>query len=383
VSARVPLDVAFLIDSTGSMGDEIDRLKAAIEIINFQITQLPAQPKVRFGAVLYRDRSDAYLTNTIPFQNDAEAFRSELHRVRASGGGDTPEDLQSGLKEALRGLEWRGEAVRLLFLIGDAPPHLDYGQTYTYLDAMREAAERGIKICTIGASGLDIQGEFVWRQLAQYTMGRFIFLTYGETGESEGGTPTAVSHHTGENFVTRSLETIVVGIVRRELSHLFDQGLGEDEDYFDAVAVDDGNRDEVLGELFRQGIQQLVDFALVRLPPASPTVVLPVAASDAAFADHCELLEDKLTHAAFARPEFSILERTHFQQIMDELKLQASGLFDDGKTVQLGRLAGARLMLTSKIHRTDARMEMVLKLVKVETGEVLSFALLKMDHALL
>lgn len=382
-SQQVPLDVAFLLDTTGSMGDELARLKASIEIINFQIENLPVRPRVRFGAVLYRDRGDAYVTRTIPFQRDAEMFRRELARVEAGGGGDTPEDVQSGLRAAVQGLAWGREGVRLVFLIGDAPPHLDYGQTYTYLDAAREAAGRGIKICSVGASGLDLRGEVVWRQLAQYTLGRFIFLTYGETGESEGGTPTAVSHHTGENFVTRNLETIVVGIVRRELANLEDQTAEPEQDYFDAVAVNHASDDAVLDDLFRQGMQQLVDFAVVRLEAGSPTVVLPVAVPDESLAARAERLEDKLTQAAFVRPEFRLLERANLQQVMDELRLQASALFDSEGSVELGRVVGARLLLASKVHRGGDRVEMVLKLIRVETGEVLSMALLKMEPALL
>jgi hypothetical protein len=273
--------------------------------------------------------------------------------------------------------------VKLLLLIADAPPHLDYGQTYTYVDAMRAAATRGIKVSTIGASGLNTSGEYVFRQIAQYTMGTFIFLTYGETTESDGGTPTGVSHHTGDNFVTRNLETIVVQIVKRELSHLTDRPFDPGQDYFDAQATGDADSDRVLDEVFRQSIRRLIDFSLTRIDPDTPTVVLPVATADAALATEAERLEDKLTLSLFEFREFKILERANLRQLMEELKLQVSGLFDDARSTELGRLAGARLMVIGKVHRGATKPEMYLKLVRVETAEVLSVSLLKVDAALL
>jgi hypothetical protein len=380
---QAPLDVAFLIDATGSMGDEIARLKSVIEIINFQIAHLPTRLDVRFGAVHYRDKRDAYLTRTIPFHGDAELFQESLGSVHAGGGGDNPEDLQSGLELALQGLTWRPEAVKLLFLIADAPPHLDYGQTYTYVDAMRDAARLGIKISTVGASGLNTSGEYVFRQIAQYTMGTFIFLTYGETTESGGGTSTSVCHHTGDNFVTRNLETIVVQIVKRELSHLTDRPFDPGQDYFDAEATSGADSDRVLDELFRQSIRRLIDFSLTRIEPETPTVVLPVVTVDPALETEAERLEDKLTLNLFEFREFKILERANLRQLMEELKLQVSGLFGDARSAELGRLAGAKLMVIAKVHRGTSKPEMYLKLVRVETAEVLSVTLLKVDAALL
>ncbi|MBM4320431.1 MAG: VWA domain-containing protein, partial [Deltaproteobacteria bacterium] len=120
---RVPLDVAFLIDTTGSMGDEIARLKATLEVIHFQITHMSSSPEVRFGMVLYRDQGDDYRTRVVPFTGDVEAFQRELAKVEAGGGGDGPEDLQEGLARAFGDLRWNEQGVRLLFLLADAQPH--------------------------------------------------------------------------------------------------------------------------------------------------------------------------------------------------------------------------------------------------------------------
>lgn len=73
--------------------------------------------------------------------------------MQAGGGGDYPEDLQSALKDSIKEMQWRKDSIRLSFVITDAPPHLDYKQEYTYISAMKEASERGIKFFTIGTGG--------------------------------------------------------------------------------------------------------------------------------------------------------------------------------------------------------------------------------------
>jgi len=220
VRGPIPLDVAFIIDTTGSMGDEIDRLKKTLDVIHFQLSHLDPGADVRFGLVEYKDRGDDFVTRPIPFTSDIEKFRASLAHLRAYGGGDEPEDVQAGLEQALHGLQWRDEnAVKIAFLIGDAPPHLDYGEQYTYVSAMQEAARRGIKIAAVGCSGLNLTGEVVWRELAQYTMAPYVFLTRGERGDLEGSAST-VSHHVGSNWIAENLETIVVRVVKSELAPL-------------------------------------------------------------------------------------------------------------------------------------------------------------------
>ena len=82
-------------------------------------------------------------------------------------------------------MDWRkGDAVRLIILVADAGPHMDYENDSGYDEAMATALRRGIKIHTIASSGLDEFGEYVFRQLAQHTMGRFVFILYGEGGDT-------------------------------------------------------------------------------------------------------------------------------------------------------------------------------------------------------
>lgn len=215
---RARLDVLFLIDATGSMADEINQLKENIRAIAAQVDALPSQPDVRFAMVAYRDHGDEYVTRVSDFTPDVEAFAQELDNVSADGGGDYPEDLNEALSQALHTPEWRvEETVSLIFLVADAPPHLDYGQENHYAVEMVNAAERGIKIYPIASSGLDYQGEYIFRQLAQFTGGRFIFLTYGASGPGSSGTETSFNV---DDYTVGSLDALVIRVITEELSFL-------------------------------------------------------------------------------------------------------------------------------------------------------------------
>ena len=208
----VPLDILFLLDSTGSMADEIDQIKATLLSISSRISDLPSQPDLRFGMVAYRDRGDAFVTRVYDFEPDPQRFVETIRGVVAHGGGDYPESLNEALHVAVHEPEWRpGDAIRLMFLIADAPPQLGYQDDYSYADDMIEAHQQGIKTFSTASSGLDQQGEYVFRQIAQHTMGRFIFIVYGA-----GGTTS----HSVSDYTIGRLDDLVVSLVEEELAFL-------------------------------------------------------------------------------------------------------------------------------------------------------------------
>jgi Mg-chelatase subunit ChlD len=221
----VALDVLFLLDSTGSMSDEIAALRDNLLSISARINALPAQPDVRFGLVSYRDRGDTYITQVYSFTSDVIQFQAELQQVQADGGGDTPESVNEALHDALSGVEWRGpEAVKLIILIADAPPHLDYSPDYDYAQEMRRASEAGIKINAVASSGLDDTGEYIFRQLAQFTGGKFIFLLYDNIPQaatsSEPGAPGTEHHVPDEQYSVQYLDSLIVNLITSELNAL-------------------------------------------------------------------------------------------------------------------------------------------------------------------
>lgn len=215
---RQRLDVLFLLDATGSMSDEIGRIQQTIVSIADRISALDQRPELRFALVNYRDRGDEYVTQVTDFTPDVAAFQRRLLEVRADGGGDNPESLNEGLHQAVQGVNWADDALRLVVLVADAPPHMDYQGDYDYVQEARVAAAKGVKIFPIAASNSDDRAEYVFRQLAQQTLGSFIFLTY-QPGES-GGAPgdTTQMNVDPASFTVERLDDMVVNIVRRELA---------------------------------------------------------------------------------------------------------------------------------------------------------------------
>ena len=374
--ARPALDVCFLLDATGSMDDEIARLKDTIAAVYLQIANLVPKPDIRLGLVQYRDRRDAFVTRVTPFTGRMEEFADALRDVVAAGGGDAPEDLQEGLRVTLSEMKWRDDAIRIVFLLTDASPQLYPDQGFTYMDAARQAAERGIKIVGIGASGLPLAGEIALRQLGAYTMGQFVFLTYGETNESDGGTRTSVSHHTGANWRTRNLDAIIVRFVRSELAALKGETLRED-DWLETDPSAGADRDAVLAELFDDGVRRLLDFSLMKLEPGTPTAVLPLPAKSKDMKTAAELLESRLLLAVARHPAFLLVERKDLRQVIEEQKLSLTGAVAEADAVKVGKIVGARLLIVPSLTPGKTRHELLLKLVRVETSEVLALSLLK------
>lgn len=215
---RPRLDLVFLVDATGSMGDEIAKLKASMRAMSQQIAQLPGRPDICWGLVAYRDRGDAFLTRSHDFTDDLGAFQGVLARVHAGGGGDTPEALNEALHETVHRLSWRRDAARMVVLVADAPPHLDDGGPQYDVD-MQAALAKGIKLFAVGASGLDPVGEYVYRQIAQYTAGRFVFLTYKEASEPGSGPGTKTPHDV-RGYSVQTLDKLIVRLVGDELAKL-------------------------------------------------------------------------------------------------------------------------------------------------------------------
>jgi len=271
----------------------------------------------------------------------------------------------------------------MLFLMADAPPHLDYKDIPTYVESMRGAAAQGIKITSVGASGLSTQGEYIFRQLSQYTRGVFVFLTYGEKGESSGAMVKdkgRVSHHTGENWQAESLELIIVRLVGRELAMLKGKSFAE-KDYFEVLG-DDAEADRLLDDLFKKAVQQLIDYSTLGLAEGTTVGVMPVSTKDEELKAAAEMLEERLLLNIFPDKTFKLVERKNLRQVLEEQKMALAGLFEDEGVVEVGKLLGAETLLLSKLYKRGKKLEMYLKLVRVNTGEIISVALLRIQGKL-
>ncbi|MBN1698902.1 MAG: VWA domain-containing protein [Spirochaetales bacterium] len=382
---NVPLDMLFVLDTTGSMGEEINQLKTTIELINQHLSTLPSNPLVRFGMVLFRDRDDAqttYLTQVVPLTDNLDLFQTELSQVTARGGGDKQENLEQALEEAMHEIDWNEDGIRLGWIITDAGPKLYEDETYRYVDAARDAHEAGIKFFSVGAGGLELGGEYVLRQISQYTCGKFIFLTYGETGPSEGGVPGSVSHHTGDDFETDTLESILIHFAEEELSHLTDESEEKEEAYFEAVKIDEETKEETLAKLFDMAVDQLIDYSSLAIEEGTVIPCLPVVGVHGEYGVEEEYFTGLLEGSLDEKDTVTMIE-DDLETILDSLDLEMTDYAEDLDAVaEVGEYLETEVMICSQLQSVEDHYEMVMGLFRVETAEMLGRVLLKIDPEL-
>jgi|WetSurSiteA1Bulk_404760.scaffolds.fasta_scaffold00144_10 hypothetical protein len=171
-------DILFVVDATGSMGDEINYLKSELLDVIERVESLNSQLTLRIGSVFYRDEGDDYLTRVSPFSTLLNQTLTFIGNQNASGGGDYEEAVHTALNTAVTQLSWSDNArARLLFLVLDAPPHPTTSVVNDLNDIIRTTAEKGIKIIPISASGIDKDTEFLFRFFAAATNGTYVFIT--------------------------------------------------------------------------------------------------------------------------------------------------------------------------------------------------------------
>lgn len=175
---RKSADIAFIVDATGSMTDEIDFLKADLLDIIRKASAQQADISLRTAALFYRDTGDAYLTRSDNFSTDPQKTLEFIKEQNAQGGGDDPEAVHTALEKALQDLSWEeGNYARLAFLLLDAPPHHNQEVIKSIRKSIETYAANGIKLIPIAASGVDKNTEFLLRLMAIFTDGTYVFIT--------------------------------------------------------------------------------------------------------------------------------------------------------------------------------------------------------------
>lgn len=171
-------ELAFVVDATGSMSDEIRYLQSELRDVISRVSSANAQVSIATGSVFYRDESDAYVTRLSDFSADINTTLNFIRSQEADGGGDFPEAVHSALDVAINQMQWSVDCkTRLLFLVLDAPPHHRPEVISSLQNAVRTAARKGIQIIPITASGIDKSTEFLMRFMAMSTNGTYVFLT--------------------------------------------------------------------------------------------------------------------------------------------------------------------------------------------------------------
>ena len=171
------VQIAFMVDATGSMGDELEFLKMDLKKVINEVQKTNTQLKISTATVFYRDEGDEYVVKHSPFTEDINQTTEFISLQRADGGGDFPEAVDKALVQ-LNQLQWQPEArTRIAFLVLDAPPHNKPAVINSIQYSVKTAAASGIKLIPVVASGIDKTTEFLMRFIAMYTNGTYVFIT--------------------------------------------------------------------------------------------------------------------------------------------------------------------------------------------------------------
>ena len=171
---RPTVDVVFVLDTTGSMGGLIEGAKLKIWSIANQIITGSPRPDLRVGLVGYRDRGDEYVTRVFDLSGDLDEVYGNLMLFQAAGGGDTPEHVSKGLFDAVHELSWSDDerTLRIVFLVGDAPPQTGYNDGFEYKSVCEAAVRKDIIINTIQC-GATAETAGYWREIAALGEGEY------------------------------------------------------------------------------------------------------------------------------------------------------------------------------------------------------------------
>lgn len=173
-TAAKRVEVVFVLDTTGSMGGLIHAAKEKIWSIASTLAQAQQAPEISMGLVAYRDRGDAYVTHVVDLNRDLDSMYASLMDFAAGGGGDGPEAVNEALHAAVHRVSWSQDpgTYKVVFLVGDAPPHMDYQDDVKYPQIVAAAAAKGIVVNTIQCGGMS-ETVAPWRHIAALGRGRY------------------------------------------------------------------------------------------------------------------------------------------------------------------------------------------------------------------
>ena len=168
------IEVVFVLDTTSSMSGLIRAAKEKIWSIATTMASAQENPDIKMGLVAFRDRGDAYITRVFDLSSDLDSMYASLMDFRAQGGGDGPESVNQALYDAIHKVSWspNGNVYKVVFLVGDAPPHMDYPNDVKYPVTLAAAAEKGIVVNTLH-SGQHRVTRPAWQEIAALGHGEY------------------------------------------------------------------------------------------------------------------------------------------------------------------------------------------------------------------
>jgi Mg-chelatase subunit ChlD len=169
------VEIVFCLDTTGSMAGLINTARKKIWSINKQIAAGKPTPRIKIGLVAFRDRGDEYVTKVIDLSDDLDSIHRQLSAFKADGGGDEPEDVNKALYDAVQEINWSNDpnTLKMIFLVGDAPPHMDYADELQYPEICKMAVAKDIVINTIQC-GNSPETRKYWIDIARLGEGSYV-----------------------------------------------------------------------------------------------------------------------------------------------------------------------------------------------------------------
>jgi len=172
------IEVCFVLDTTGSMGGLIEGAKQKIWSIANEMISAQPTPELKLGLIGYRDRGDEYVVKSFSLTDDIDAIYGHLREFQAAGGGDAPESVNEALAEAIHKMPWSSDkrVLKIIFLVGDAPPHMDYPNSPKYPDLCREAVKKDLIINTIQCGEM-AETKPIWQEIAKISEGSYVGIS--------------------------------------------------------------------------------------------------------------------------------------------------------------------------------------------------------------
>ncbi|MDA0822290.1 MAG: VWA domain-containing protein [Proteobacteria bacterium] len=172
--SRPQIELVFALDTTSSMGGFIEAAKEKIWSIASTMASGQPAPEIKIGLVAFRDRGDDYVTQVTDLSGDLDSVYAKLMDFKAEGGGDGPESVNEALYDAVHKVSWstNTNAYKVIFLVGDAPPQMDYQNDVPFPKTLALARTKGIRVNTI-QSGNESETARVWHRIADLSQGDF------------------------------------------------------------------------------------------------------------------------------------------------------------------------------------------------------------------
>ena len=213
------IEVAFVLDTTGSMVDLLEGAKRKIWSIANTIVDVQPDADIRMALIGYRDRGDDYVVKSFDMSKDLQSLYANLRRFEADGGGDDPESVNEALDNAIGRLTWSGGSAtqRIVFLVGDAPPHMDYKGERKYPEILAEAKSRNIRVNAVQAGNSEETRNF-WKDIAERGSGRYIQIAQDGGRIDEVKTPYDQEIITVQQNIDNTIMPYGNAAIRQELN---------------------------------------------------------------------------------------------------------------------------------------------------------------------